>query len=151
MISLSGLMTTYYKMTFMERKASKKCPTVQWLNGKSLSSCIWTQLMATGTIMGIEKRIFENVPTLLSWRTWIFPNSPPLMALKLEFPSCLKIFHSDSRAHPARPVISPMPAGRDATATYPNVNHPVPLPFIPVGRRVSKVDGKVRDVSLPEK
>lgn len=48
------------------------------------------------------------------------------MALKLQSPSCLKIFHGDSRAHPAGPVISSVPAGKDATATYPDVNHPQP-------------------------
>lgn len=79
------------------------------------------------------------------------------MALRLESPSCPKIFHGDSRAHPAGPVIFPVlgeegrrkvreATGRDATAT-PDVNHFPPL----VGQRASKVDGKAQDVSLPEK
>lgn len=78
------------------------------------------------------------------------------MALRLESPSCPKIFHGDSRAHPAGPVIFPVPGqeGGEEAAGEGRDSHPSPRckssPAL-VGRRASKVDGKAQDVSLPEK
>lgn len=78
----------------------------------------------------------------------LFPNFPKFHAANgievASSPSYPKIFHNDSRAHPAG-VISSVPArGRRGATTTPDVNH---RPFLSAGR-ASKVDGKARETSL---